>query len=136
MIPEAAIWAIFFLPLGSFVVIGLIIRPLLNRFSLLSGLTLIASLGVALGFSIWTLRSIILGHELDLETYQWLEIGSAKIQLGLLVDQLPAIMLIVVTGVSLVVQIYSMSYMRGDPGFSRYFAYMALFTASMLGVVL
>ncbi len=136
MIPEAAIWAIFFLPLGSFVVIGLIIRPLLNRFSLLSGLTLIASLGVALGFSIWTLRSIILGHELDLETYQWLEIGSAKIQLGLLVDQLTAIMLIVVTGVSLVVQIYSMSYMRGDPGFSRYFAYMALFTASMLGVVL
>ena len=136
MIPEAAIWAIFFLPLGSFVVIGLIIRPLLNRFSLLSGLTLTASLGVALGLSIWTLRSVILGHDLEVEAYQWLVIGSATIELGLLVDQLTAIMLIVVTGVSLVIQIYSLSYMRGDPGFSRYFAYMALFTAAMLGVVL
>ncbi|PKB66988.1 MAG: NADH-quinone oxidoreductase subunit L [SAR202 cluster bacterium Io17-Chloro-G4] len=136
MIPEAAIWAIFLLPLGTFALIGLIIRPLLNRFSLLSGLTLIASLGVALGFSVWTLRSVILGHDLDLETYQWLEIGSAKIQLGLLIDQLTAIMLVVVTGVSLLVQIYSLGYMKGDPGFSRYFAYMALFTAAMLGVVM
>jgi len=136
MIPDAAIWAIFFLPLGSFVVIGLIIRPLLNRFSILSGLLLIASLGVALGLSIWTLRSLLLGQELDVEAYQWLEVGSATIELGLLVDQLTAIMLIVVTGVSLVIQVYSLAYMRGDPGFSRFFAYMALFTAAMLGVVL
>ncbi len=136
MIPEAAIWAIFFLPLGSFIIIGLVIRPLLNRFSVLSGLLLIASLGVALGLSIWTLRSVLLGHDLAFEAYQWLEVGSATIELGLLVDQLTAIMLIVVTGVSLVIQVYSLAYMRGDPGFSRFFAYMALFTASMLGVVL
>ncbi|MCH7799902.1 MAG: NADH-quinone oxidoreductase subunit L, partial [Chloroflexi bacterium] len=84
----------------------------------------------------WTLRSVILGHDLEVDSYQWLVIGSATIELGLLVDQLTAIMLIVVTGVSLVIQIYSLSYMRGDPGFSRYFAYMALFTAAMLGVVL
>ena len=51
MIGEAAIWAILLLPLGSFAVIGLIIRPFLNRFSLLSGLLLIACLGVALGLS-------------------------------------------------------------------------------------
>ena len=136
MIPEAAIWAIFFLPLGTLVLIGLIIRPFLNRLPLLSGLTLIASLGTALGLSIWTLRSVILGHDLEFEAYHWLTVGSAEIQLGLLVNQLTAIMLIVVTGVSLVVQIYSLGYMKGDPGFSRYFAYMALFTASMLGVVL
>ena len=136
MIPEAAIWAIFFLPFGTFVLIGLIIRPFLNRFSLLSGLTLIASLGTALGLSVWTLRSVILGHDLEFEAYHWLTVGSAEIQLGLLVNQLTAIMLIVVTGVSLLVQIYSLGYMKGDSGFSRYFAYMALFTASMLGVVL
>ncbi len=136
MIPEAAIWAIFFLPLGSFLVIGLIIRPFFNQFSILSGLLLVASLGVALVFSVWTLRSVILGHEMDFEVFQWLQVGSATIELGLLVDQLTAIMLIVVTGVSLLVQIYSLGYMKGDPGFSRYFAYMALFTASMLGVVL
>ena len=45
-------------------------------------------------------------------------------------------MLVVVTGVSLMVQIYSLGYMRGDPSFSRYFAFMGLFTAAMLGLVL
>ena len=45
-------------------------------------------------------------------------------------------MLVVVTGVSLMVQIYSLGYMRGDPGYARYFAFMSLFTASMLGLVL
>ena len=53
-----------------------------------------------------------------------------------LVDPLTAIMLVVVTGVSLMVQVYSIGYMHGDPGYARYFAYMALFTASMVGLVL
>ena len=136
MISEAAIWAIFLLPLGSFVVIGLVIRPFLNRYPLLSGLTLVASLGVALGLSIWTLRSVVLGHDLQFESHEWLEVGGAAIELGLLVDQLTAIMLIVVTGVSLAIQVYSLGYMQRDPGFSRYFAYMSLFTASMVGLVL
>ena len=136
MIGEASIWAIFFLPLGSFVVIGFFIRPFLNRFSLLSGLTLIGALGVALGLSIWTLRSVVLGHDLQFEAHEWLVVGGASIELGLLVDQLTAIMLIVVTGVSLAIQVYSLGYMHRDPSFSRYFAYMSLFTASMVGLVL
>ena len=45
-------------------------------------------------------------------------------------------MLVVVTGVSLMVQVYSIGYMRGDPGYARYFAYMSLFTASMVGLVI
>ena len=136
MISEASIWAIFFLPLGSFVIIGLVIRPFLNRYPLLSGLTLVGALGVALGLSIWTLRSVILGHDLQFEGHEWLEVGKASIELGLLVDQLTAIMLIVVTGVSLAIQVYSLGYMHRDPGYSRYFAYMSLFTASMVGLVL
>jgi NADH-quinone oxidoreductase subunit L len=136
MISEAYIWAIFFLPLGSFVVIGLVIRPFLNRYSLLSGLTLVASLGVALGLSVWVLRSVVLGHDLQFEAHEWLDVGGAAIELGLLVDQLTAIMLIVVTGVSLAIQVYSLGYMHRDPGYSRYFAYMSLFTASMVGLVL
>ena len=50
-------------------------------------------------------------------------------------DGLTAIMLVVVTGVSLLVQIYSTGYMKGDPGYARYFAYMSFFTASMIGLV-
>jgi NADH-quinone oxidoreductase subunit L len=136
MIGEAEIWAILLLPLGSFAVIGLVIRPFLNRYTLLSGLLLITALGVALYLSIMTLRSVILGHELAFEAHEWLAVGGATIEMGLLVDQLTAIMLIVVTGVSLMIQVYSLGYMHRDPGFSRFYAYMALFTAAMLGVIL
>ena len=133
---ESAIWAIFLLPLASFGVIALIVRPFLNRHYALSGLVLILPLAAAFALSIWTLRAVILGEDLNFAPHQWLEVGSATIEMGLLVDQLTAIMLIVVTGVSLMVQIYSLGYMREDPGHARYFAYMALFTSAMLGLVL
>ena len=136
MVSEAVIWSIFLLPLGSFVFAALVVRPFFNRFSLISGLVTIAALGTALGFSIWTLRSVILGHHLEFEPLEWLEVGDATIEIGLLVDPLTALMLVVVSGVSLLVQIYSLGYMKGDPSFSRYYAYMSLFTAAMLGLIL
>ena len=136
MIGEAAVWTIFLLPLGSFVVIALVIRPFLNRYSLLSGLLLVAVLGVALGLSIWALRSVALGHDFQFEAHEWLDVGGATIEMGLLLDPLTAIMLVVVCAISLLIQVYSLGYMRGDPGFARYFAYMSLFTAAMLGLVL
>ncbi len=83
-----------------------------------------------------TLQSVILGHNLEFEPFEWLVVGDATIEMGLLVDPLTALMLVVVTGVSLLVQIYSLGYMKGDPSFSRYYAYMSLFTAAMLGLVL
>ena len=60
------------------------------------------------------------------DLFPWIAAGSFK----------TAIMLVVVTSVSLLVQVYSQGYMAGDGGYSRYFAYMSLFTASMLGLVL
>ncbi|MBM3944916.1 MAG: NADH-quinone oxidoreductase subunit L, partial [SAR202 cluster bacterium] len=68
--------------------------------------------------------------------HRWLDIGSLTISIGITLDSLTAIMLLVVTSVSLMVQIYSTAYMKGDEGYARYFAYMSLFTASMLGLVL
>ena len=136
MVSEAVIWSIFLLPLGSFVFAALVVRPFFNRFSIVSGFVTIAALGTALGFSIMTLRSVILGHNLEFEPFEWLVVGDATIEMGLLVDPLTALMLVVVTGVSLLVQIYSLGYMKGDPSFSRYYAYMSLFTAAMLGLVL
>ncbi|PKB71478.1 MAG: NADH-quinone oxidoreductase subunit L [SAR202 cluster bacterium Io17-Chloro-G6] len=136
MVSEAVIWSIFLLPLGSFVFSALVVRPFLNRYSLISGIATIGALGTALAFSIWTLRSVILHHDLHFEPLEWLEVGGATIEMGLLIDELTAVMLVVVTGVSLLVQIYSLGYMKGDQSFSRYFAYMSLFTASMLGLVM
>ena len=136
MVTELAIWLIFLLPMGSFAFAALVVRPFFNRFSLASGLVTIAALGAALGLSIWTLRSVILVHHLEFEPIEWLDVGGATIDFGLLIDPLTALMLVVVTGVSLLVQIYSLGYMKGDTSFSRYYAYMSLFTAVMLGLVL
>ena len=136
MVNEAAVWAIFLLPLGSFALIVLLIRPFLNRWPILSGLTTILSLAGALGCSIWVLKSVVVGHQLNFQPLEWLNLGGAVIEIGLLADPLTAVMLVVVAAVSLLVQVYSLGYMHGDPGLCRYFAYMSLFTASMLGLVL
>src|SRR5205823_1859676 len=66
----------------------------------------------------------------------WLDIGDLKIQFGLRLDGLSVLMLVVVSGVASGIHIYSWGYMRDDPGFSRFFACLSLFTFSMLGIVL
>ncbi len=136
MVTEAAVWAIFLLPLGSFVLIALVIRPFLNRWPLLAAVSTIGALTAATVLAVLTLRSVILGHTAVFNTWEWLSFGGATIEMGLLVDPLTAVMLVVVTSISLLIQIYSVGYMQGDPGFARYFAYMSLFTASMLGLTL
>ncbi len=136
MVTEATVWAIFLLPLGSFVLIALVIRPFLNRWPLLAAVSTIGALTAATVIAILTLRTVIVDHALVFRTWEWLSFGGATIEMGLLVDPLTAVMLVVVTSISLLIQIYSVGYMQGDPGFARYFAYMSLFTASMLGLTL
>ena len=157
MVTAAAVWAILLLPLGSFAVIALVVRPFLNRWPLSSGLLTIGAMAAALALSIWTLASRISHGQPDFAAWRWLDVGNmaagvqsivlghdhivadasgAVIELGLLIDPLTAVMLVVVTAVSLLVQVYSLGYMQGDPGFCRYYAYMSLFTAAMLGLVL
>jgi NADH-quinone oxidoreductase subunit L len=136
--PPEAVLAIFLLPFFSFVIISFIIRPFFKHRPQLSGYVIIASIGTSLLLSIWALIEVI-GTEvnaLPMPDYEWLAIGDTAIRIGVTVDSLAAVMLIVVTSVSLLVQIYSQGYMRGDPGYSRYFAFMSLFTGSMLGLVL
>ena len=137
MIPEAAVWAIFFIPLASFVVIGFIIRPFFNDHRYLSSVVLISGLVVCLVLAGWTLSSVIDKHgDLGFAPHHWLSVGGIEISMGLVVDSLTAIMLIVVVLVSLMVQVYSHGYMRDDPSYARYYAFMSLFTASMIGLVL
>ena len=136
MIQEAAVWAIFLLPLGSFVAIALVIRPFLNRFSGLAALTTITTIGASFALSLVALGSVIDNGEVLFTPHEWLSLGALQINLGIILDPLTSIMLVVVTGVSLMVQVYSLGYMRGDPGFARYYALMSLFTASMIGLVI
>ena len=138
MIEEPAVWLIFLLPMASFAAIVLFIRPFLNRYAVVAGYLTIASVGASLLLSFWALGSVEArgeGTEL-LWNHDWMEIGSLDFNVGIMLDPLTAIMLVVATSVSLMVQIFSTGYMKGDPGYARYFAYMSLFTASMIGLVL
>jgi NADH-quinone oxidoreductase subunit L len=137
--PSFMVWLIFLLPLFSFGIITLFFRPFLNNRPKLGGyITILALLG-SLGLSIWALFEVMAapGHTLPVPDINWVVIeGGLTIHLGLILDSLTAVMLLVVTIVSLMVQIYSQGYMKGDPGYHRYYAAMSLFTASMLGLVL
>ena len=66
----------------------------------------------------------------------WLVSSGLTLSIGVLVDNLVAVMMIIVTTISLLVQIYTHGYMREDPGYSRFYAYLSLFTGSMLGLVI
>ncbi len=68
--------------------------------------------------------------------YQWAQIGGFSLEIGFLIDSLTAIMMIVVTSVSLMVHIYTIGYMHDDPGYKRFFSYISLFTFSMLMLVM
>jgi NADH-quinone oxidoreductase subunit L len=138
MIPHQFIWLIFFLPLISFAVIALFIRPFVKPQNPIAGYLTIGAIGISLAFSIWALVCVIgqPTHTLSIPVINWLTIGGFNIQVGILMDSLTAVMLVVVSSVSLLVQIYSQGYMHCDPGYHRYFAWMSLFTASMLGLVL
>ena len=70
------------------------------------------------------------------ELWRWFSVGSFKVPISLQLDQLSAVMLLVVTGIGLLIFIYSGGYMRGDRGYYRFFAYMSLFAFSMLTLVL
>lgn len=132
-------WLIILLPFLSFAVISLILRPFFPGNVKISGYSAIASIGGALLLSLYALSEVISSphHEIITQPLNWLVIdGQINLQLQTVLDPLTVIMLVVVTIISLMVQIYSQGYMKGDPGYHRYFAYMSLFTASMLGLVL
>ncbi|MBM4453859.1 MAG: NADH-quinone oxidoreductase subunit L [Chloroflexi bacterium] len=136
--PHLVPWLIFLLPVSSLVIISFILRPFFNNRPKLSGYTTIAAIGTACVLAFWVLKEVMAapGHKLDIPDISWVVIGDLHIQFGLMIDSLTAVMVVVVTVVSLMVQIYSQGYMQGDPGYPRYFAFMSLFTACMLGLVM
>ncbi|WP_143889100.1 NADH-quinone oxidoreductase subunit L [Tepidimonas alkaliphilus] len=96
-------------------------------------------LGVLVSFilSAITLKRVALDDAyFDQTIYEWMVIGGLKMEIGFLVDGLTAMMMCVVTFVSLMVHIYTIGYMEDDPGYNRFFAYISLFTFSMLMLVM
>ena len=138
MVAEIEVWLVFFMPLASFAAIVLVVRPFFNRYAEIAGYLTVFSIALAAGLSIHVLQSVADTREVNVYSppQSWLQVGELDVSVGVILDPLTAIMLLVVTSVSLVIQVYSIGYMRGDPGYARYFAYMSLFTASMIGLVI
>ena len=96
-------------------------------------------LGVAVAFvlSVMTLLSVVNdGARFNETLYTWMSVGGLKMEVGFLVDGLTAMMMCVVTFVSLMVHLYTVGYMEEDEGYNRFFAYISLFTFSMLMLVM
>jgi NADH-quinone oxidoreductase subunit L len=86
--------------------------------------------------SVLVLLDVLNGLRYDGTVYTWMMLGQAKLEIGFLIDPLSALMMVVVTSVSLMVHIYTIGYMSEDPGYQRFFAYISLFTFSMLMLVM
>ncbi|MEC5216373.1 NADH-quinone oxidoreductase subunit L [Actimicrobium sp. GrIS 1.19] len=91
---------------------------------------------VALLISIQTLLQVLDGASYNGTLYTWMTVGSLKMEVGFMIDSLTAMMMCVVTFVSLMVHIYTIGYMQEDEGYNRFFSYIALFTFSMLMLVM
>ena len=91
---------------------------------------------IALIISVQTLLAVIDGARFNATIYEWMQIGGLKMEIGFLVDGLTALMMVVVTFVSLMVHVYTIGYMVDDPGYQRFFSYISLFTFSMLMLVM
>ncbi len=122
-----------FLPLGAFFVNLLLGRRVVRgQAHWPSTLAVLGSLAV----SVMVLLDVLEGRTLNEDLYRWILSGDFQVSVGFLIDQLTAVMLIVVTSVSFLVHVYSIGYMHGDPGYYRFYAYLSLFTFSMLMLVM
>ena len=131
--PEDLAWFILLLPLLAAAIIAFVVRKNNSLAATLS----IASVSVAFLLSLGLFVTFGLGSHPAITTpFSWVHVGDLSVDLGLTVDRLSLLMLLVVTGVSALVQIYSTGYMQGDRSYSRFFASLSLFTFSMLGIVL
>ncbi len=91
---------------------------------------------VSLAISVMTLLAVIEGARYNATIYEWMTLGSLKMEVGFLVDGLTAMMMCVVSFVSLMVHIYTVGYMAEEDGYQRFFSYISLFTFSMLMLVM
>lgn len=103
-----------------------------------AGAHTVTILGVAIAFvlSCITLFDVVNGASFNATVYEWMSVGGLKFEVGFLIDSLTALMMVVVTFVSLMVHIYTIGYMADEEGYQRFFSYIALFTFSMLMLVM
>jgi len=131
---ESLLLAIVLAPLAGSLIAGLFGKPI-GR----AGAHTVTILGVAIAFVLSMIVFVDVychGASFNATIYEWMTVGGIKFEIGFLVDSLTALMMCVVTFVSLMVHIYTVGYMADDDGYQRFFSYIALFTFSMLMLVM
>ena len=131
---------ILLLPLLSFIVLGLAGMKMSHKTAGLIGtcsLGAVTLLSFATAFEYFTADRVNgVFQTIVPYNFTWLPLGTLKFDMGIMLDPISVMMLIVISTVSLMVHIYSFGYMHGEKGFQRYYAFLSLFTMSMLGLVL
>ncbi|HYY27830.1 MAG TPA: NADH-quinone oxidoreductase subunit L [Chthoniobacterales bacterium] len=124
---NASPWIILLSPLVALFIIVLVTE----RAKKLSSYISVAAIAISFVFSL----GVFVGPD-GSASFNWIDLGSFQVKVGYLINDLTKLMLLIVTGVGLLIHIYSIGYMAHDKGRSRYFAGLSLFTFSMLGIVL
>ena len=120
------------LPLVSFLILGLFGHWIKEKAHFVA----VPAVLVSWSLSLLVFFDVANGHQTSFPLYTWLTSGTLDIHIGFSIDRLTAVMLLLITTVSSLVHIYTIGYMRGDAGYARFFGYIALFTFSMLMLVM
>ncbi|MDY7005953.1 MAG: NAD(P)H-quinone oxidoreductase subunit 5 [Cyanobacteriota bacterium] len=131
-------WLIPLLPLLGAMVVGLGLISYSQATSNLrrgSAIFIVSLLGTAMVLSFAILWSQINGHETYTQMFEWAAAGDFRLSMGYTIDHLTALMLVIVTTVAFLVMVYTDGYMAHDAGYVRFYAYLSLFSSSMLGLV-
>ena len=130
--PQISLWIVL-LPLIAAIVVGLFGKQLPRA---AAHIMTIFAVGAAFVMSAMVLNATLDGYYANYNLYTWLQSGDLTISVGFLIDNLTAMMMVVVTFVSLMVHIYTIGYMHDDPSYARFFSYISLFTFAMLMLVM
>lgn len=131
-------WLIPVLPLVGAMVVGLGLisfNQATNRLRQINAIFVVSLLGAAMVLSFALLWNQIHGHETYTRMVEWAAAGNFHLKMGYTIDNLTALMCVIVTTVAFLVMIYTDGYMAHDPGYVRFYAYLSIFSSSMLGLV-
>jgi NAD(P)H-quinone oxidoreductase subunit 5 len=132
-------WLIPVLPLAGATIVGvglISFNPVMTQLRKLNSFFLVSLVGAAMVMSFALLWSQIQGHAPYEHMIDWAAAGDFHLRMGYTIDHLASLMLVIVTTVAFLVMIYTDGYMAHDPGYVRFYAYLSLFSSSMLGLVL
>ncbi|MFW6358699.1 MAG: NAD(P)H-quinone oxidoreductase subunit 5 [Chroococcales cyanobacterium] len=132
-------WLIPVLPLAGAMLVGLgliSVNKITNQLRKVNAALIVSFLGGAMALSFALLWSQIHGHAPFTQTLEWAAAGNFHLTMGYVIDPLTSLMLVIVTTVAFLVMIYTDGYMAHDDGYVRFYAYLSLFSSSMLGLVM